>query len=119
MGKCVCGVGRGVERVLGWGHRILGLGWEREGGGGGKCGEKCGTIQGAGKFGEKGGVTIWDPNSPDPYPPTSRLQLPQLPTHPVPPTPTPPSLRFLAATRIFPFFKLGVECTLCGISGKK
>ena len=48
MWKCVWGVGRGVERVLWWGQRVLGWGWEREGGGLRKCWEKCGTIRGSG-----------------------------------------------------------------------
>ena len=41
------------------------LGWEKEEGGAGKCGEECETIRG-----KKGGVTIYNPSSSDPNPPT-------------------------------------------------
>ena len=73
--KCVWGVGRGVEWVLGWGQRVLG--WESKGRNVGQSGG-----------GEKGGVTIWGPN-----PPTD-LNFPD-PLTPILSTP-----RFLAATRI-------------------
>ena len=74
--KCVWSVGRGVERVLGWGQRVLDWGCCRKRGGGG-----------AGKCGKKGGVTIWDPNSPDLTPPPPPTPTPLTPTPPPPPPP--------------------------------
>ena len=74
-----------------------------------KSGEKCGTIQRAGKCKEKGGVTIWDPISPDPnFPdPTPPLDpnLPDL-NYPDPnfSDPNPPDSAFSGRNAHFRFF---------------
>ena len=137
MKRCVKGVGKYGE-VWGMGSRCvevcLGCG-ERCGKGvgmvvRGNVGRNVGQSGGARKCGEKGGVTIWDPNSPNPPPvyPDSNFPAPSLdfnspdpnlpdlycldPNSPDsnPLTPTPSTLRFLAATRIFAYFKLRLEC---------
>ena len=59
VGKSISGVGKGVERVLVWVN-------VRGGGGGGEVWEEMWNNMG--KCGEKGGVTIWDPNSTHPTP---------------------------------------------------
>ena len=73
VGKCVWDVGRGVERVLKWGQ-CEGM-WGLLG----SAGRNVGLSGTAGKCGEKGGDTIWDPNSPDPNLPDHNFPDPQLP----------------------------------------
>ena len=92
VSKCVWGVGRGVEMVLGWGWC-----WERGGGGAGKCGEKYGTI-----WGSREGWCH------DLRPQLSTPATPTLPTS-TPPTLTPPTVHFLAAMRIFVFLNCGLN----------
>ena len=48
---------------------------------GGSVGRNVGQSGGAGKCGKKGGVTIWDPNSPDLNPPDPNFLNPNSPIH--------------------------------------
>ena len=79
----------------------------------GSVGRNVGQFGEVGKRKEKGGVTIWNPDSPDPVP--------------SPPPPPPPPLLQLSRSQLlrpcvfwpqcaFSLFKLLVECTLCRIS---
>ena len=95
-GKCV-GVRESMGRCGGWS----------------RCVER---VLGKGRWGSVGRRVVSRSGTPTLLTPTPRPQLPQ--TQPSPPTPTLPVLRFLAATRVFAFFKLQVECTLCRISGR-
>ena len=76
-GKVWGGVGSCVEVCLGRGEMCLGCG-ERCGKGVGVRGRIVGQSGRAGKFGEKSGVMIWNPNFLDPTPSKPPLQLPRL-----------------------------------------
>ena len=88
--KCVWGFGKGVERVF----------------------VELGLVLGKGRWGcRKVWVKMWDN-------PGVRRRVASRSRTPTLQTPNPPTLRFLATTHIFAFFKLRVECTLCRISGR-